>query len=60
MILQVQFALDDVSGLMNKNKIKLHIDGLVQDCSNFIANALGLLQSWTKPSTSATCIQLTS
>ena len=28
----------------------LHIDGLVQDCSNSIANALELLQSYTKPS----------
>ena len=27
------------------------IDGLVQDCSNSIANALELLQSCTKPST---------
>ena len=27
-----------------------HIDGLVQDCSNFVANALALLQSCTKPS----------
>ena len=27
-----------------------HIDGLVQDCSNSIANALELLQSCTKPS----------
>ena len=27
------------------------IDGLVQDCSNSIANALELLQSGTKPST---------
>ena len=26
------------------------IDGLVQDCSNSIANALELLQSYTKPS----------
>ena len=25
------------------------IDGLVQDCSNSTANALELLQSWTKP-----------
>ena len=31
--------------------IHLHIDGLVQDCSNYIANALELLQSCTKPST---------
>ena len=28
---------------------KLHINGLVQDCSNSIANALELLQSCTKP-----------
>ena len=28
-----------------------HIDGLVQDCSNSIANALELLQSCAKPST---------
>ena len=26
------------------------VDGLVQDCSNSIANALELLQSCTKPS----------
>ena len=25
------------------------INGLVQDCSNFIANTLELLQSYTKP-----------
>ena len=29
----------------------LHTDGLVQDCSNSIANAMELLQSCTKPST---------
>ena len=29
-----------------------HIDGLVQDCSNSIANALELLQSCAKPSIS--------
>ena len=28
----------------------IHINGLVQDCSNSIANALELLQSCTKPS----------
>ena len=28
-----------------------NIDGLVQDCSNSIANALELLQSCTKPLT---------
>ena len=27
----------------------IHIDGLVEDCSNSIANALELLQSCTKP-----------
>ena len=27
-----------------------HVDGLVQDCSNSIANALELLQSCPKPS----------
>ena len=27
-----------------------HVDGLVQDCSNSSANALELLQSYTKPS----------
>ena len=26
-----------------------HFDGFVQDCSNYIANALELLQSCTKP-----------
>ena len=30
------------------------VDGLVQDCSNSIANALELLQSCTKPSMSST------
>ena len=29
--------------------LQTHIDGLVQDCSNSIANALELLQSCTKP-----------
>ena len=28
---------------------KMQIDGLMQDCSNSIANALELLQSCTKP-----------
>ena len=32
------------------NSSKFDIDGLVQDCSNSIANALELLQSCTKPS----------
>ena len=32
--------------------LDLYIDNLVQDCSNSIAYALGLLQSYTKPSIS--------
>ena len=32
------------------NPVYYHIDGLVQDCSNSIANTLQLLQSCTKPS----------
>ena len=33
------------------------IDGLVQDCSISIANALEILQSWTKPSIAVvTCV----
>ena len=31
--------------------IVVHIDGLVQDCINSTDNALGLLQSYAKPST---------
>ena len=27
----------------------VHVDGLVKDCSISIANALEVLQSWTKP-----------
>ena len=34
----------------------LYIDGLVQDCSNSIADALELLQSCTKPSICISCI----
>ena len=36
-----------------------HLDGLVQDCSNSIANALGLLQFFTKPASffsASTCL----
>ena len=36
--------------LVTQSHVKYHIDGLVQDCSNSIANALELLQSCTKPS----------
>ena len=32
------------------HKTQRNIDGLAQDCSNFIANALELVQSCTKPS----------
>ena len=34
---------------MQHSEICHNIDGLVQDCSNSIANALELLQSCTKP-----------
>ena len=33
----------------NDREYEYMFDGLVQDCSNSIANALELLQSWTKP-----------
>ena len=32
------------------DKVITHIDGLVQDCSNFNALAMAILQSGTKPS----------
>ena len=40
---------------MHKKVMNMHVtvpntDGLVQDCSNSIANAMELLQSCTKPS----------
>ena len=35
--------------------LKLYIDGLVQDCSISIANAMEILQSCTKPSASFIC-----
>ena len=38
------------------NKQVYYIDGLVQDCSNSIANALELLQSCTKPSIYDFCL----
>ena len=38
------------------NMLTAQIDGLVQDCSNSIANALELLQSCTKPSKYTPCI----
>ena len=36
-----------------KSHTKNDVDDLVQDCSNSIAKALELLQSWTKPSMSS-------
>ena len=36
-------------------KVNRQMDGLVQDCSNSIANALELLQSYTKPSIWCCC-----
>ena len=36
----------------------IHIDGLVQDCSNSIANAMELLQSCTKPSICAIYVRI--
>ena len=41
--------------------LEIHdFDGLAQDCSNSIANALELLQSWTKPSiyVSVNCVNI--
>ena len=38
-----------MSCIVIKFKDVANIDGLVQDCSNSIANALDLLQSCTKP-----------
>ena len=35
--------------MMGHSSTQLYIDGLVQDCSNSIANALELLQSCTNP-----------
>ena len=43
-----------------RNKLNitdLHIDGLVQDCSNSIASALEILQSYIKPLIYETSIQ---
>ena len=34
---------------MAKRKVNMHFDGLVQDCSIFIALAMKILQSCTKP-----------
>ena len=45
--------MDLLLGVSQKEKggfIEGHVDGLTQDCSNSIANALELLQSCTRPS----------
>ena len=39
-----------VWSVMGLQVVLWHIEGLAQDCSNFIAYALKLLQSWAKPS----------
>ena len=44
---------DGLAPLGARDKIDWYFDGLVQDCSNSIANALELLQSCTKPSISS-------
>ena len=46
---------DHFNGLVQESRnqaidLSMNIHGLVQDCSNSIANALELLQSCTKPS----------
>ena len=48
-----RFVWNDISSFKEFLKWKsddAYLDGLVQDCSNSIANALDLLQSCTKPS----------
>ena len=45
---------DNNFGVLNRQVIPWlilwrHIDGLVQDCGNSIADALNLPQSWAKP-----------
>ena len=42
-------AVRSIIHVAERNQVS-RIDGLVQDCSNSIANALELLQSCTKPS----------
>ena len=39
-----------ISNSNHERNAERHVDGLVQDCSNSIANAMELLQSCTKPS----------
>ena len=50
MILHLYLYSEFIASTVAHNTTEVNIDGLVQDCSNFIANALELLQSCTKPS----------
>ena len=47
---QFKFCLDIISSQNDGDIIASEIDGLVQECSNAICNALELLQPSTKPS----------
>ena len=49
-ILQQLFGNYAIKYFQQHSKSRLNTDGLVQDCSNSIANALELLQSCIKPS----------
>ena len=43
---------DDMQEMYDNKNAQMYIAGLVQDCSNSIANALELLQPCTRPSIS--------
>ena len=47
--------VEHILGYINYIKNITHVNGLVQNCSNSIANALELLQSCTKPSICLSC-----
>ena len=47
--LKIQVQVDILS-LCQSQFMQVYVDGLAQDCSNSIANALELLQSCAKPS----------
>ena len=46
--------MDSAVCFLSNSSSQGHFDGLVQDCSISIANALEILQSCTKPSISTT------
>ena len=48
--MQTFISSESFKHMMDSFMVADHIDGLVQDCSNSIANALELLQSCSKPS----------